>query len=117
MKKKYLALFLFVSIAIIACSGSTKEKIIGKWVLTKVEGETLAPSEQNASVEFTKDGKIIFAVEGINSEGKWELSKDEKAIILINKDSEKKSWNIVSLNSKELVYTEESDTTKITLTK
>jgi hypothetical protein len=117
MNKKYLILFFLISIAFIACSGSAKEKIIGKWVLTKVASETLPPSEQNASVEFTKDGKIIFSVEGLNSEGKWELSKDEKAIVLINKNSEKKNWNIVSLSSNEFVYTEESDTTKITLTK
>jgi|GEM_PF-2559024 len=117
MNRKYLILLFLISITIIACSGSAKENIIGKWVLTKVGGETLPPSEQNAFVEFTKDGKIIFAVEGINSEGKWELSKDEKSIVLINKNSEKKNWNIVTLNSTEFIYTEDSDTTKITLTK
>lgn len=117
MKKINLFIIIIISITVFACSGSVKEKIIGKWVLTKVEGETLPPSEQNAVVEFTKDGKVVFSVEGINSEGKWEISENENAIVLINKKNEKKNWNIVTLNSKEFVYTEESDTTKITLTK
>ena len=91
--------------------------LIGKWQLSKVGVETLSATEQGATIDFRQDGKLIIKVDSSVSEARWELSKDEKAVVLSDPDNEKKNWMIVSLTSNEFVYTEENDTTKITLIK
>jgi len=118
MKKQFLFTTVVLMIIFSACSTSQKDKIVGKWKLTKVGTETLSSSEVNASIEFTKDGKMMIVVDGDSAISKWELSKDEKSIELISKkNNQKKNWNIVALSEHQLVYTPGSDTSKITLTK
>ena len=96
MKRLSFFLLLILFIFVTACSRPVRQQLIGKWQLTKVGEETLSSSETDASIEFTKEGKMIIIVDGDTSISKWELSKDGNAIVLINKKNEKKNWNIVS---------------------
>ncbi len=117
MKKIIFFSFLFFFLLTFGCSRSAKENIIGKWKLSKVGTETLSASGTDASIEFINNGKMIIIVDNDSSECKWELSSDEKTVYLINSGNKKKKWNIISLSNNEFVYTEESDSANITLTK
>jgi hypothetical protein len=117
MKRPSFFLLIILFVIFTACSKPVKEQLIGKWQLSKVGNETLSASDTDASIEFTKEGKMIFIVDGDSSISKWELNKEENAIIQSNAKNEKKNWNIVSISKHRLVYTEQNDTSKITLTK
>lgn len=116
MPKQILYFLIFIFLFCSSCVKPLRDRITGKWQLSRVSVETLGASELKAYIEFTKEGKIIFKIDSAISECKWDLSRDEKSIILYdNKD--KKIWNIISISNNELIYTEGEDSTKITLIK
>jgi hypothetical protein len=112
--KLWLFPFIILFLIFSACSKPVKERLIGKWQLTKVGKETLSYSDPDASIEFTEEGKLIIIIDGDSSATKWELSKDEKAIVLINEKNKRKNWNIVTVSDHQLVYISENDTSTLT---
>lgn len=45
------------------CSGSTADKIVGKW----------QPAEKGESIEYLKDGTVVVVTNGKSLKGKWSL--------------------------------------------
>jgi len=114
MKKQAFFSVIILFLILSACSKPVKERIIGKWTLTKVGKETLSASDPIAKIEFTKEGKLLINVDGDSSVSKWELSQDEKAIVLVNEKNERKNWNLITVSEHQLVYVSENDTSTLT---
>jgi uncharacterized protein (TIGR03066 family) len=84
---------------------TNKEKIVGVWELSKSEDKN-APV--GATVEFTKDGKMIvkFKMEdkAVTIEGTYTIEKDSITSVLKHDDQEmKETVTIKKLTDKELV--------------
>ena len=117
MKKVfYLLIAAFILISS-GCGKSTKDKLTGTWKLKSVEGQTLTADELNRVVTINADGK--FTMKSIDEEktGSWVLSEDEKSVEATSTAGDKEVWHIQSLDSKEFVFTVDTDKEKYTLEK
>jgi uncharacterized protein (TIGR03066 family) len=90
---------------------TNKDKLVGVWEVTK--GET-APV--GATVEFTKDGKMIVIIKDgdktVKLDGTYTVEKDSITSVLKEEDKEhKETVKIKKLTDKELVVEEEKGKT------
>lgn len=109
---------LILSFIIVSgCSKSAKEKVLGTWKLSKVEGQELTKEELNATMTFNADGKFTATARDEKMEGTWEIDKEGKTMNLTFKESDKEVWNIQELTDAKLVYTQGADKEKIELVK
>ncbi len=107
------ACFAFVAVAATASADEKavdKEKIVGTWLVTKSAGG-LPP---NATLEFSKDGKLKItfkvqpkgakAAQTFNAEGTYQVEGDKLSIVLKQGDKEhKETMTIKTLTEKKLV--------------
>lgn len=97
------------------CGKSAKEKVLGAWKLSKVEGETLTQEELNSTMTFNSDGKFAATSRDQKMDGTWEMAEDGKSLTLNFKENEKEVWNLAELTDTKLVYTQGKEKEKIEL--
>lgn len=117
MKKVFyfvIAAFIIISAG---CGKSTKDKLIGTWKLKNVEGQTLTIEELNRFITINADGKFVMKADDEEKTGVWVLSEDEKSVEANSTAGDKEVWHIQSLDSKEFIFTVDTDKEKYTLEK
>jgi len=117
MKKMILVGLILSFIIAAGCGKSAKDKVLGTWKLSKVEGENLTKEELNATMTFNTDGKFAATARDEKMEGKWEMAEDGKSLTLTFEENDKEVWNIQELTDAKLVYTQGDEKEKIELVK
>ena len=94
-----------VILTLSACSGKgNADKIVGTWEVTK-PGKGTPPG---ATVEFTKDGKMIMTATGVKMEGQYKVEGDKiTATMKLGEVEKKESLKIKSLTDTALVTEDE----------
>lgn len=90
---KFLSLTLLATVFLLGTSCSKyeegpafslrtkKARLAGEWKADKYvseEGETSNANNDEGTVEFDKDGTLIYKYEGISISGEWEFTKDKE---------------------------------------
>lgn len=89
---------------------SNAEKLVGKWKLTNTDAKV--PDGFAATVEYTKDGKMIIRIEvgdnKVEMKGTYKLDKDkiDYKVTLPNGDDKTEILTIKKLTDDELVTTD-----------
>ncbi len=93
---------------IIFLSCTSESAILGDWQVESISGQTLSGEEKQSKVTFHENGECTFFEANSNpSQGKWELSEDEKTLDLINKGGKHKILKVVVLESDKMVLNED----------
>ena len=138
MKWMKYAAIAALSVVVIACSSSPKDKLIGKWQVTAVDASEMLktiPEEQKAFVEkmipqfeemmktivmtFEKDGKMNTKANMMgktsDENGTYTLSEDGKELSIKTKGDAQK-MKIESMTDKEMKIEADMDGAKIKMT-
>jgi hypothetical protein len=102
MKKLGVAVLACAMLALIGCSGSPKELIVGKW-----KGKF---QDKEQTMEFTSDGKVKA---GDTEVGTYTVTDDNLEIKIKGLDDKPLKYKI-KVSKTELEMTEGSSTTKLT---
>jgi len=117
MKKIIFFSLILTVIFAAGCKKSTKDKLLGVWKLTSVEGQKLTAEDLKTTMTFT-DSTFNMKISGNEDKnGHWSLSSDEKTITAKNSAGDKEIWKISKLDEKEFTFSVNDDKEKITLTK
>lgn len=84
MKSLFVFMSLFLVIGLTSCQKSVKEKIVGKWLLTEVDGEKAPADAEDVFMEFNEDGTVGNS--RIDKKAKWEMVDDETIKIIDEND-------------------------------
>jgi len=139
-KMKLLNAFLFsaLTIVMVACGGSAKDNLVGKWQVSEVDMSAMLesiPEEQKAfmesmlpmmeeamksmTMEFSADGKVITKSSMMGQEnedeGTWTLSDDGKTLSFDN-NGKKESMEITELTASKMVVKVKEDETEFSMT-
>jgi hypothetical protein len=112
---KQFAMFVLVATTVfVSCkSKSSKDYIVNNWKITDVSGGLTSSTSatdkskmlENASIEFTKDGKYILKGLGGDQSGTYKLSEDGKSFSITPEGSSKTDDNIIQeLTKSKLVF-------------
>jgi hypothetical protein len=117
MKKVFYILIVAFIVIAAGCGKSTKDKLTGTWKLKSVEGQTLSVDDLNRFITMDADGKLTMKSGNEEKSGTWVLSEDEKTVDATSTAGDKETWHIISVDSKEFVFTVDTDKEKYTLEK
>ena len=127
-----------LTMVMVACGGSAKDQLVGKWQVTDVDMSAMMetiPEEQKAfmesmlpmmeeamksmTMEFTADGKVkqVSAMMGETQEeeGTWSLSDDAKTLTINTKGNDE-SMNITELSSSKMIVSIEEEDASLSMT-
>jgi predicted nucleic acid-binding Zn-ribbon protein len=127
-----------LTMVMVACGGSAKDQLVGKWQVTDVDMSAMMetiPEEQKAfmesmlpmmeeamksmTMEFTADGKVkqVSAMMGETQEeeGTWSLSDDAKTLTINTKGNDE-SMNLTELSSSKMVVSIEEEDASFSMT-
>jgi hypothetical protein len=127
-----------LTMVMVACGGSAKDQLVGKWQVTDVDMSAMMetiPEEQKAfmesmlpmmeeamksmTMEFTADGKVkqVSAMMGETQEeeGTWSLSDDAKTLTINTKGNDE-SMNITELSSSKMIVSIEEEDASFSMT-
>ena len=130
MKKVFITLLAFVSIALISsCTKSPAENMVGEWKITDIQTTYEVPEDQmeayNEALNGMKESsKMIYKADGtfektISEEtttGKWVISEDGKSLTETSDDGTIESVILLELTENKFISESELDDTKNTMT-
>lgn len=137
---KLINAFLFsaLTVVLVACGGSAKDNLVGKWQVSDIDMSAMmesVPEEQKAfmesmlpmmeeamksmTMEFSADGKVItkssMMGQETEEEGTWTLSDDGKTLSFDNEGKEQ-TMEITELTANKMVVNIKEDETTFSMT-
>lgn len=137
---KLLNVFLFsaLTIVMVACGGSAKDNLVGKWQVSDIDMSAMlesVPEDQKAfmesmlpmmeeamksmTMEFSADGKVITKSSMMGQEnedeGTWTLSDDGKTLSF-DTDGKKEEMEVTELTATKMVVNVKEDDAEFSMT-
>ena len=114
-------LFFVVSAILVSCKprhGSQPKMLItGIWKVTSGvdnDGRDITQDLKNATIEFTKDGKLKVNSEGEHEEGTYTLSEDGKKLKLFQETGKTSDCDVFTLTKSKLSFKDNTEGISIT---
>ena len=107
-----LMCFVAMSFAMTSCSKSNEDLIIGKWKLTKVEGNNAAYSNESIGSiwEFKADKTFAMTMSSFSMNGTYTIEDDVLSVTMSAYGfSETTKMNIKTLNKSSMVLSDPDD--------
>lgn len=112
MKIAQLSLIFLFSFFIMSLTAPTvREKIIGKWVLTKAPGKSKnKTNDRQEYILFESDGRM-FSVRGEDVEnarfiGKWDVDEESMTLFIQERSDSEEEMQIIKITETKMILSE-----------
>lgn len=108
LKTQVFALTILIT-TLFSCSQSKEELIVGEWIIETIDGKELPENEKMAFIILTENGICEQGTDGVcelggdnTIKGKWELTNNDKDLLIHNNDDSENTYTQVKATSNSL---------------
>ena len=112
MKIAQLSLIFLISLFIMSFTApSVRDKIIGKWVLTKAPGKSKNKiKDRQEYIMFEADGRM-FSVRGDDTDnarfiGKWDIDEETMTLFIQERSDNEEEMQIIKITETKMILSE-----------